>query len=135
MRPRPSVADLSLAGTGTALVFLLALAQLFWAAFRATGAGAGVGAVLGVSTLVVAVLHARKDSFDSRLMVDVVCGVQVVLMGLAVVIGLPGQPRHPVDRAALVALVLPIVIITLLVADQCRARRRRDDARPSSYAL
>lgn len=125
----------SLARTATVLALLLALAQLFWAAFRADGAGVTIGTVLGVTTLIISALHARMESFESRLAVEVVCGVQVMLMALAVVLGLPGQPRHPVDRPAVIALVLPTLIIALLVADRGRARHRQDDHTPSSYAL
>lgn len=124
-----------LARTAVVLALLLAVLQLFWSAFRAHGIGVGIALALGIATLLIAVVHARVETFESRLAVQVVCGVQVALMALAVVIGLPGQPRHPVDRPAVIALLLPTVVIVLLVVDQWRARRRPDAEAPSSYAL
>ncbi|QIX28444.1 hypothetical protein ncot_18985 [Nocardioides sp. JQ2195] len=115
---------------------VLATLQLFWAGVRADeGSIRGLAAFLGLLTLIAATASARTNSFEARMGTVIMACAQFGLMLLALLFGLPGHDRHPVDRQAVVALVVSATILLLLTIDaRTRARTLDTDPRPP-YAL
>jgi hypothetical protein len=103
---------------------VLALLQAWWA-WGADGDAASTSAVLAPISLVAAVALARVNCLETRLPVVVVAFAQLGLIGLALLLGLPGQPRHELDAQAVAALVVPLAILVLIDLDRHARRARR----------
>lgn len=115
---------------------LLAVLQLFWAVARAhSDIAGGTAAFLSVVTVLAGLALARTPVFEARLAVGLVCGAQIGLMLLAITLGLPGADRQPIDPHVVVALVVPLGILTLLEIDRRARHERARPTPPASYAL
>lgn len=99
----------------------LALLQAWWA-WGSDGGGATTAAVMAPMSLVAAIALARVNCLETRLSVVLVAFAQLGLIGLALLLGLPGQARHPFDGHAVAALVLPFAVLVLIDLDR-QARR------------
>ncbi len=124
-----------------AVTGLLAAIELYTAGLRpgagtVVEAGQPLGAVLGSLILLATVALARASCFETRLAVVLVCGAELGLTALALVTGLPGGSRHPLDVESATAVLLSVTAPALLALDR-RTRRSRSlcDANPRTYAL
>lgn len=104
--------------TRSTVVVLVALALLqLWLADRAQDDDLSIERMLFPITLIAVLVLARANCFESRLAVVLACSGQMVVAGLALLVGLPGQQRVSPDPASVAALLLPLAAVALVGLD------------------
>lgn len=108
--------------TAATLTAAFGLGQAWWALGGDHVATSAL--VLAPLSLLAAAALARVNCLETRLAVVLVVGAPLLLTALALTIGLPGQPRHDLDPAALVGMAVPLAVLVAIDADR-RIRTHR----------
>ena len=111
------------AAVAALLAVLLGICQVRWA-IDGTHSSA-TAAVLAPLTILAGLALLRLNCLETRLSVILLVGAQLGLSLLALTVGLPGQPRHPVGVAAVTGAVLPLLALAVLAMERRRRHARR----------